>query len=138
MTLAEKIGEITQINRSVATQDVMKNYSIRSVMSGGGTIPKPNATVEDWVNMVNDFKKGALSSRLQIPMIYGVDVVHYHNNVYVATKDPELAKRIGVATTLEVRATGILYVLAPCLAVCRDSRWVRCYESFSENLIYYY
>ncbi|XP_020522529.1 uncharacterized protein LOC18421561 isoform X1 [Amborella trichopoda] len=144
MTLAEKIGQMTQIDRSVATQDVMKNYSIGSVLSGGGSIPKPNATVEDWVNMVNDFQKGALSSRLQIPMIYGIDAVHGHNNVYGATifphniglgatRDPELAKRIGVATALEVRATGIPYVFAPCLAVCRDPRWGRCYESFSEN-----
>ncbi|GLT36701.1 hypothetical protein SLA2020_110640 [Shorea laevis] len=77
-------------------------------------------------------------------MIYGIDAVHGHNNVYNATIfphnigigatwDPELAKRIGAATALEVRATGIPYVFAPCVAVCRDPRWGRCYESYSED-----
>ncbi|ESR58910.1 hypothetical protein CICLE_v10014537mg [Citrus x clementina] len=94
--------------------------------------------------MINDFQRGSLASRLGIPMIYGIDAVHGHNNVYNATifphnvglgatRDPELVKRIGAATALEVRATGIPYVFAPCIAVCRDPRWGRCYESYSED-----
>ncbi|KAG8387308.1 hypothetical protein BUALT_Bualt02G0007800 [Buddleja alternifolia] len=78
--------------------------------------------------MVNELQKGSLSSRLGIPMIYGIDAVHGHNNV-----DPDLLKRIGAATALEVRATGIQYAFSPCIAVCRDPRWGRCYESFSED-----
>lgn len=144
MTLAEKIGQMTQIDRSKATADVMKTYSIGSVLSGGGSAPLPEATAQDWMNMVNDIQKGALSSRLGIPMIYGIDAVHGHNNVYNATifphnvglgatRDPDLVKRIGAATALEVRATGIPYAFAPCIAVCRDPRWGRCYESYSED-----
>ncbi|KAG2384267.1 Beta-xylosidase/alpha-L-arabinofuranosidase 1 [Vigna angularis] len=94
--------------------------------------------------MVNDFQKGSLSTRLGIPMIYGIDAVHGNNNVYNATifphnvglgatRDPRLVRKIGVATALEVRATGIHYVFAPCIAVCRDPRWGRCYESYSED-----
>ncbi|KAF7847262.1 hypothetical protein BT93_L3142 [Corymbia citriodora subsp. variegata] len=94
--------------------------------------------------MVNEFQRGALSTRLGIPMIYGIDAVHGHNNVYKATifphnvglgvtRDPQLVKKIGAATALEVRATGIPYVFAPCIAVCRDPRWGRCYESYSED-----
>ncbi|KAL9674722.1 hypothetical protein QQ045_002921 [Rhodiola kirilowii] len=144
MTLEEKIGQMSQIDRSVATQDIMKTYSIGSVLSGGGSTPLPKATAEDWINMINDIQRGALSSRLGIPMIYGIDAVHGHNNVYNATifphnvglgvtRDPDLAKRIGAATALEVRATGIPYAFAPCIAVCRDPRWGRCYESYSED-----
>nr|XP_018686615.1 PREDICTED: uncharacterized protein LOC103997551 isoform X1 [Musa acuminata subsp. malaccensis]XP_018686616.1 PREDICTED: uncharacterized protein LOC103997551 isoform X1 [Musa acuminata subsp. malaccensis]XP_018686617.1 PREDICTED: uncharacterized protein LOC103997551 isoform X1 [Musa acuminata subsp. malaccensis] len=144
MTLAEKIGQMTQIEREVASAQVMKNYFIGSVLSGGGSVPRPEASVADWVNMVNEFQKGSLSTRLGIPMIYGIDAVHGHNNVYKATifphniglgatRDPELVKRIGAATALEVRATGIPYVFAPCIAVCRDPRWGRCYESYSED-----
>lgn len=144
MTLAEKIGQMTQIERSNASADVMKNYFIGSVLSGGGSVPAPNAPVETWVNMVNEFQRGALSTRLGIPMIYGIDAVHGHNNVYKATifphnvglgvtRDPQLVKKIGAATALEVRATGIPYVFAPCIAVCRDPRWGRCYESYSED-----
>ncbi|KAK8931258.1 Beta-xylosidase/alpha-L-arabinofuranosidase 2 [Platanthera zijinensis] len=94
--------------------------------------------------MVTEMQKGALSTRLGIPIIYGIDAVHGHNNVYKATifphnvglgatRDPSLVKRIGAATALEVRATGIPYVFAPCVAVCRDPRWGRCYESYSED-----
>ncbi|KAJ8458927.1 hypothetical protein OPV22_031853 [Ensete ventricosum] len=144
MTLAEKIGQMTQIEREVASAQVMKNYLIGSVLSGGGSVPHLQASAADWVNMVNEFQKGSLSTRLGIPMIYGIDAVHGHNNVYKATifphniglgatRDPELVKRIGAATALEVRATGIPYVFAPCIAVCRDPRWGRCYESYSED-----
>ncbi|KAF3785516.1 Beta-glucosidase [Nymphaea thermarum] len=153
MTLEEKIGQMTQIDRVVATPEIVKKYFIGSLLSGGGSAPLPQATPKDWIDMVNSFQKGAMSTRLQIPMIYGVDAVHGHNNVYDATLfphnvglgatrqvainsnllDPELVKRIGEATALEVRATGISYVFAPCLAVCRDPRWGRCYESYSED-----
>jgi beta-glucosidase-like glycosyl hydrolase len=144
MTLEEKIGQMTQIERIVASPDVMKNYFIGSVLSGGGSVPGPKASAEAWVNMVNDLQKGALSTRLGIPMIYGIDAVHGHNNVYNATlfphnvglgvtRDPELLRKIGEATALEVRATGIPYAFAPCIAVCRDPRWGRCYESYSED-----
>ncbi|XP_006644778.1 beta-glucosidase BoGH3B-like [Oryza brachyantha] len=144
MTLAEKIGQMTQIERGVASADVMKNYFIGSVLSGGGSVPAPQATPAMWVNMVNEFQRGALSTRLGIPMIYGIDAVHGNNNVYNATlfphniglgatRDPDLIRRIGEATALEVRATGIPYTFAPCIAVCRDPRWGRCYESYSED-----
>ncbi|XP_020211445.1 uncharacterized protein LOC109796189 [Cajanus cajan] len=144
MTLEEKIGQMVQIERSVATPQVMKKYFIGSVLSGGGSVPATNATAESWVKMVNGIQNGSLSTRLGIPMIYGIDAVHGHNNVYKATifphnvglgvtRDPVLIKKIGDATALEVRATGIQYAFAPCIAVCRDPRWGRCYESYSED-----
>ncbi|KAG6488088.1 hypothetical protein ZIOFF_056846 [Zingiber officinale] len=159
MTLAEKIGQMTQIERTSATEQVLKDYFIGSILSGGGSVPAPRASARDWVNMVNQFQSACLSTRLGIPMIYGIDAVHGHNNVYNATifphnvglgatrqisslfrglihacdLDPDLVKRIGAATALEVRATGIPYAFAPCIAVCRDPRWGRCYESYSED-----
>ncbi|TYJ11170.1 hypothetical protein E1A91_A11G256800v1 [Gossypium mustelinum] len=144
MTLEEKIGQMIQIERNVSSPEVMRKYFIGSLLSGGGSEPTPQASPKDWIDMVNEFQKGSLSSRLGIPMIYGIDAVHGHNNVYKATifphniglgatRDPELVSRIGVVTALEVRATGIHYVFAPCIAVCRDPRWGRCYESYSED-----
>jgi len=144
MTLAEKIGQMTQIERENATTGVLSKYFIGSVLSGGGSVPSPQASAEAWASMVNGMQKDALSSRLGIPIIYGIDAVHGHNNVYKATifphnvglgatRDPALVKRIGEATALEVRATGIPYAFAPCIAVCRDPRWGRCYESYSED-----
>ncbi|KAK8994787.1 hypothetical protein V6N11_045858 [Hibiscus sabdariffa] len=158
MTLEEKIGQMVQIERTVASAEVMKKYFIGSVLSGGGSVPAPQASAEDWINMINEFQNGSLSTRLHIPMIYGIDAVHGNNNVYKATifphnivsrfyvfrtrnecwiclciRDPELVKKIGTATALETRATGIPYAFAPCIAVCRDPRWGRCYESYSED-----
>ncbi|GAY60380.1 hypothetical protein CUMW_201590 [Citrus unshiu] len=134
MSLEEKIGQMVQIDRTIATVQFLKDYSIGSVLSGGGSTPLPQASAADWINMINDFQRGSLASRLGIPMIYGIDAVHGHNNVYNATIFPHnLVKRIGAATALEVRATGIPYVFAPCIAVCRDPRWGRCYESYSED-----
>ncbi|KAJ6428700.1 hypothetical protein OIU84_020384 [Salix udensis] len=144
MTLEEKIGQMVQLERANMTAEIMRKYHIGSVLSGGGSEPLPKASAEDWVNMINEFQNGSLSSRLGIPMIYGIDAVHGHNNVFNATifphniglgatRDPDLVKRIGSATALEVRATGIPYVFAPCIAVCKDPRWGRCYESYSED-----
>ncbi|KAK2388578.1 beta-glucosidase BoGH3B [Trifolium repens] len=144
MTLEEKIGQMTQLERSVATPEAISKYFIGSVLSGGGSVPAPKASAETWVKMVNQIQNAALSTPLGIPMIYGIDAVHGHNNVYNATifphnvglgvtRDPVLIKKIGEATALEVRATGIPYVFAPCIAVCRDPRWGRCYESYSED-----
>ncbi|PKU69655.1 Beta-xylosidase/alpha-L-arabinofuranosidase 2 [Dendrobium catenatum] len=144
MTLAEKIGQMTQVERKIATAEDMKKYFIGSLLSGGGSVPRPMATSMDWVDMINEFQKASLSTRLGIPMIYGIDAIHGNNNVYNATifphniglgatRDPDLVKRIGAATALEVRATGIQYTFAPTIAVCRDPRWGRCYESYSED-----
>ncbi|XP_044498557.1 beta-glucosidase BoGH3B-like [Mangifera indica] len=144
MTLEEKIGQMTQIERAISSPDVIKNYFIGSLLSGGGSVPAKKASAKDWIEMINSFQKGALSTRLGIPMIYGIDAVHGHNNVYNATifphnvglgatRDPGLVKKIGAATALEVRATGVPYAFAPCIAVCRDPRWGRCYESYSED-----
>ncbi|KAL6637859.1 hypothetical protein ACP70R_025431 [Stipagrostis hirtigluma subsp. patula] len=144
MTLAEKIGQMTQIERLVASPQVLKDNFIGSLLSGGGSVPRKQATAAEWMDMISEYQKACLSTRLGIPMIYGIDAVHGHNNVYGATifphnvglgatRDPDLVKRIGAATALEVRATGIQYAFAPCIAVCRDPRWGRCYESYSED-----
>ncbi|CAI9106925.1 OLC1v1006176C2 [Oldenlandia corymbosa var. corymbosa] len=113
-------------------------------MNVGGSSPAENASPAQWADMVDNLQRAALESRLGIPIIYGIDAVHGNNNVYGATifphnvglgatRDADLVKRIGAATALEVRACGIHYAFAPCVAVCKDPRWGRCYESFGED-----
>ncbi|QCE00867.1 uncharacterized protein LOC114193017 isoform X2 [Vigna unguiculata] len=147
MTLKEKIGQMTQIERSVATPSAIKHFSIGSVFSAphnGVNGPFEKVLSSDWADMVDGFQKSALESRLGIPIIYGVDAVHGNNSVYGATifphnvglgatRDAHLVQRIGAATALELRASGIHYTFAPCVAVCKDPRWGRCYESYSGN-----
>lgn len=144
MTLKEKAGQMTQIERRAATPSVLKDLSIGSILSAGGSGPFDKALSADWADMVDGFQKSALESRLGIPLLYGIDAVHGNNSIYGATifphnvglgatRDADLAQRIGVATALEVRASGIHYTFAPCVAVCRDPRWGRCYESYGSD-----
>ncbi|MGB8984063.1 MAG: glycoside hydrolase family 3 N-terminal domain-containing protein [Anaerolineales bacterium] len=143
MTLDEKIGQMTQVeNNSIAPGDIAK-YFIGSILSGGGGSPNEN-TPQDWYAMVEGFQNEALETRLQIPIIYGVDAVHGHGNLLNATifphnlglgaaNNPELMEKIGRATAEEMLATGIPWNFAPCIAVVQDVRWGRTYEGYSEE-----
>jgi beta-glucosidase len=142
MTLDEKIGQMTQAERSNASPDDVTTYRLGSILSGGGSVPSPN-TATSWADMYDSFQAGALATPLQIPMIYGVDAVHGHNNVYGATifphniglgatRDAALVQQIGQAVSEEVSGTGIDWDFAPCLCVARNDRWGRTYESFGE------
>ncbi|XP_068339152.1 uncharacterized protein [Pyrus communis] len=128
MTLREKAGQMTQIERRVSTPEAIRDFSIGSILSSGDSVPFENELSKDWADMVDGFQRSALENRLGIPMIYGIDAVHGNNNVYGATifphnvglgasRDADLAERIGAATALEVRASGIHYNLAPCVAM---------------------
>lgn len=145
MTIEEKVGQMTQAERGAVSGDpsLIAQWQLGSVLSGGGSTPATN-TPAAWVEMVNDFQTQALRTRLQIPLIYGIDAVHGHGNVYGATvfphniglgatRDPALIEEIGRATAAEVRATGIPWNFGPCLCVARDERWGRTYESFGED-----
>ncbi len=87
MTLAEKIGQMTQVEKnSIRPEDVTGRF-IGSVLSGGGGYPQPN-TAEAWLKMTDEFQDAALKTRLGIPLLYGVDAVHGHNNLAGATIFP--------------------------------------------------
>jgi len=143
MTLAEKIGQMTQVEKnSIPTEDVTA-YFIGSVLSGGGGSP-PNNTVENWLEMVGAFQHAATQTRLGIPLIYGVDAVHGHANLKGATvfphniglgaaNDPELMQRIGQATAVEMLATGIQWNFAPAVSIPQDIRWGRTFEGYGED-----
>jgi beta-glucosidase len=144
MTLDEKIGQMTQIERSSLQNDQhIADYLLGSLLSGGGSAPNPN-TPQSWADMVDGYQSIALTNRLGIPIIYGVDAVHGHNNVIGATifphniglgasRNPALVQEIGRITAKEVYATGIPWNFSPCLCVARDERWGRTYESFGED-----
>ncbi|MFG1705926.1 glycoside hydrolase family 3 N-terminal domain-containing protein [Nonomuraea sp. M3C6] len=144
MTLDEKIGQMTQAERgALAKQSDIATYLLGSLLSGGGSTPAQN-TPQAWADMIDAFQLQAQQTRLQVPLIYGVDAVHGHNNVVGATifphnvgmgatRDPALVEQQGKITAREVKATGIPWDFAPCLCVSRDDRWGRAYESFGED-----
>jgi beta-glucosidase len=144
MTLDEKIGQMTLIERGSITAEAVTEYAIGGVLSGGGGYPRPN-NAEKWLEMVSEYQDAALATRLGIPMIYGVDAVHGHSNVrgavifpqniaLGATRNPELVEEIGRITAREMIATGIYWNYAPVLAVPQDIRWGRTYEAYGEDV----
>lgn len=144
MTQADKVGQMTQAERlGLKSAADISTLRLGSLLSGGGSVPTDN-TPAGWANMIDGYQTEALSTPLQIPLIYGVDAVHGHNNVVGATlfphniglgasRDPALVQQAGQVTATEVRATGIPWTFAPCLCVTRDERWGRSYESFGED-----
>lgn len=144
MSLDEKIGQMTLVEKNSITPQDVTAYFIGGLLSGGGGYPTPN-TPQAWHEMVSAFQDGALAAPLAIPLIYGVDAVHGHNNVrgavifphnigLGAAGDAALVERIGRITALEMLATGIPWNYAPVLAVPQDIRWGRTYEGYSEDV----
>ncbi|HEX5924532.1 MAG TPA: glycoside hydrolase family 3 N-terminal domain-containing protein, partial [Baekduia sp.] len=145
MTLEEKVGQMTQAERASVADDPtpISALALGSLLSGGGSVPTPN-TPEGWADMVDGFQREALTSRLKIPLIYGVDTVHGHGNLYGATvfphniglgatRDPRLVADVEHIAADETRASGPQWAFAPCICAARDDRWGRTYESFSED-----
>nr|BFF19415.1 hypothetical protein GCM10025730_29360 [Promicromonospora thailandica] len=145
MTLAEKVGQMTQAERAnvAGDPDAVTELGLGSILSGGGSTPADN-TPEGWADTIDGFQERALATRLQIPLIYGVDSVHGHGNLagatilphnigLGATRDPLLVARAERMVATETRATGIPWTFAPCVCVARDDRWGRTYESFGEH-----
>jgi beta-glucosidase len=146
MTLAEKAGQMTQAaNTYVANKQDITTYALGSVLSGGGGGPNgAGGTAAQWADMVDDYQGYAVRNRLGIPLLYGVDAVHGHNNVQGATlfphhigmgasRDAALVQRVEDITRQEVLGTGIRWSFAPCVCVARDDRWGRTYESYGED-----
>jgi len=145
MTLDEKIGQMMQVEyKSVKNNmaDIQK-YFIGSILSGALSDP-PDNSPQTWAKTYDEMQSWALKTRLKIPLIYGIDAVHGHNNVngavffphnigLGATRNPDLVEKAARVTALEVAGTGINWTFAPCIAVARNVRWGRTYESFGET-----
>jgi beta-glucosidase len=146
MNLAQKVGQMTQPERSSITPEETRAFHIGSVMSGAGSAPGEN-TLADWVSMNDAYWVASMEEddeHLAIPILFGVDAIHGNNNVAGATifphniglgaaRDPDLLSRIAQATAREVLASGVDWSFAPTLAVVRDCHWGRSYESYAQE-----
>ncbi|WP_457418339.1 glycoside hydrolase family 3 protein [Roseateles sp. P5_E7] len=146
LTLRQKVGQITQPEIRAITPDEVRDYGIGTVLNGGGGWPGMNkaATPAQWRELSEQFQAAALQATPGIPLIWGADAVHGHNNVrgatlfphnigLGATRNAELVRDIGRATARAIRATGLHWAFAPTLAVVQDVRWGRTYESFGAD-----
>ena len=149
MTLEEKIGQVIQGDISTVTPEDAKNYNLGSVLNGGNSAPGGGKTAswQQWVDAADAYWRASTDTSdggLGIPLLWGTDAVHGHNNLQMAvifphnsalgaTGDADLLHRIGTVTAREVKATALDWVFAPTLAVAIDDRWGRAYESYSED-----
>ena len=149
MTLEEKVGQVVQGDISTVTPEDAKNYNLGSVLNGGNSAPGGGKTAswQEWVDAADAYWSASTDTSdggLGIPLLWGTDAVHGHNNLQMAvifphnsglgaTGDTDLLHRIGTVTAREVKATALDWVFAPTLAVAIDDRWGRAYESYSED-----
>jgi beta-glucosidase len=145
MTLAEKIGQMTQPDQEFIKDPAdIERYFVGSILSGGSSDPKEGNSLQAWTDLYDRLQQHTGNTRLKIPILYGVDAVHGHNNVLGAvifpheiglgaTRNAALVEKVERVTAEEVRATGIQWAFAPCVTVPQDVRWGRTYEGFSED-----
>lgn len=146
MSLAQKIGQMTLVERSTCTPEQVKKYHIGAILSAAGSYPNDNSQ-QAWLSMIDQYWSASTNKDNEhtgIPILYGVDAIHGHSNfkdatifphqiALGATQSPELISKICRATAKEVKATGANWVFGPTLAVAKDIRWGRTYESFSDK-----
>jgi beta-glucosidase len=144
MTLEEKVGQMTQVGASMLRNPSdLITYHLGSVLSGGDDNPYPNTPI-GWADLYDRLQTIALTSRLGIPLLYGIDSVHGFNHTFGttifphhigigATRDPVLVEQVGRITALEMSGTGVRWTFGPCLCVARNERWGRTYECFGED-----
>ena len=146
LTIEEKVGQVIQPSITAVTPADVRQYNIGSILNGGGGWPGDvrKATPRDWLTMADAFYDASTESTSGIPVMWGSDAVHGHNNIVGATlfphnvglgamRNPDLIRRIGEVTAVEMRTTGIDWDFSPTVAVARDDRWGRAYESYSEE-----
>ncbi len=147
MTVEEKVGQVIQADIGSISPADLATYPLGSILAGGNSAPGADerATAQAWVDLAKAFRAAAAERPgARVPLMFGIDAVHGHNNVVGATlfphniglgatRNPNLIERIGVATALEVAATGADWTFGPTLAVPRDDRWGRSYEGYSED-----
>ena len=148
MTLEEKVGQTIQADINFVTPDDLKTYPLGSILAGGNSSPGGNerASPDAWLKLADDYYRASAArpTEAPIPLMFGIDAVHGHSNLVGAVifphnvglgamHDPDLIKQIGEVTADEMSVVGVDWTFAPTVAVSRDKRWGRSYESYSEN-----
>lgn len=149
MSVEQKVGQMIQPEIKFVSPSDVKKYHIGSILNGGGSFPgeRKNSAIQDWVDLADAYYNASVDTSnggTGIPVIWGTDAVHGHNNVIGATlfphniglgaaNDPQLLRQIGEVTAREVAVTGIDWIFAPTVAVVKDNRWGRTYEGYSSD-----
>ena len=149
MSVADKVGQMIQADIKYVTPDDVRKYRLGSILAGGNSKPsgQPYPDAAQWQALSDAFYRASMDTSgggLAIPVLFGIDAVHGHNNLVGSTlfpqnsalgaaRDPQLIHEIGEVTAQELRASGINWTFAPTLTVPQDVRWGRSYEGYSQN-----
>jgi beta-glucosidase len=150
MTVEEKVGQTIQADLGSVTVEEVRTYRLGSILNGGSSGPHGNdrAAAPEWLAAADELYHASVDAvptgHVAIPLLWGTDSMHGNSNIIGATifphniglgatRDPELIRRIGETTAIETRVTGQDWIFAPVVAVTRDDRWGRTYETYSEN-----
>jgi beta-glucosidase len=149
MSVADKVGQMIQADIKYTTPDDVREYRLGSVLAGGNSKPpgQPYPVASQWQALSDVFYHASMDTSrggVAIPVLFGIDAVHGHNNLVGSTlfpqnsalgvtRDPQLIHDIGEVTAQELRASGISWTFAPTLTVPQDVRWGRSYEGYSQN-----
>ena len=147
MTLEQKVGQIIMPEINSITPEEAKIFFLGTILNGGGGYPNQikNSSIQDWKNLSKSYYEASPEvNGIKIPILWGTDAVHGHNNVIGATifphnialgatRNEKLIKKIGSAVAKEVSSTGIIWTFAPTIAVPQNDLWGRTYEGYSEN-----
>jgi len=145
MTLEEKLGQMTQVDYDAIknTPEDIVTYSLGSILWGGNS-EVADLSAKGWAATYDSLQQLSEKFRVKVPILFGIDAVHGHNNVdgavifphniaLGATNNPQIVERVSMVTAQEMKGTGIHWAFAPCVAVARNERWGRTYESFGED-----
>ncbi len=147
MTLEQKVGQIIMPDIDEVTPAEAKAYQLGTFLNGGGKFPNKNknSSINDWKELSKEYYDASpVVEGIVIPILWGTDAVHGHNNVIGATIFPHniglgstmnasLIKSIGEVVAKEVLSTGIPWTFAPTIAVPQNDLWGRTYEGYSED-----
>jgi beta-glucosidase len=150
MTLEEKVGQMIQADIGSIKPEDLRTYPLGSILAGGSSPPlngEDRSPPQPWIDTARAFREVSFEpkeGRVTIPILFGIDAVHGHSNVVGATvfphniglgatRDPELIRRIGIATAIETAAAGADWAFGPTLTVPQDDRWGRTYEGYAES-----
>ncbi|MBN2615270.1 MAG: glycoside hydrolase family 3 C-terminal domain-containing protein [Bacteroidales bacterium] len=157
MNLAEKVGQMTQVTLAVVSKGPVYNptmpqqidtaklkeailkYHVGSILN----VVNHAYTRDHWYQIMNEIKQVTGQSRLQIPILYGIDAIHGANYTQgatlfpqelgmAATWNPGLVEKAASITAYETRASAIPWVFSPVLGMGRQPAWPRIYETFGE------
>ncbi len=137
MTIEEKIGQLVQYSPGTGHAPPGSKLTYDELVANGQVGSFLYVVSRD---KINHYQHIAMErSRLKIPLIFGMDVIHGHRTIFpvplglAASWDPAVPEAVARMSAVEARADGISWVFSPMVDIARDPRWGRITESNGED-----